>query len=61
MTGVGFPRSHGVTPNSQDFSHPSDEQIIQKRQFRISKLTCMINTRHKVELEVWNLTRKYTL
>ncbi|TVU12547.1 hypothetical protein EJB05_46198 [Eragrostis curvula] len=28
--GVGFPKSHGVTPTSQDFSHPSVKQQLTK-------------------------------
>jgi hypothetical protein len=26
MIGVGFPKSHGVIPDSQDFSQPSDQE-----------------------------------
>jgi hypothetical protein len=53
MTGVGFPRSHGVTPNSQDFSHPSYEKAIQNQ----NQQTQMHDKIQGTKLN-WNLTIK---
>jgi hypothetical protein len=38
MIGVGFPKSHGVTAASHDFSQPSDSTTFKNKQFQVRML-----------------------